>query len=194
MSYATHIDRISSRISQFVGVFYNMNKIVPRRILLLLYFSFILPHLTLHIEIWGAAPDCYINKLAIRQNKLLRAILNVDFENGRPLVETLEMYRNLGVLTLRNLFKLQLFRFMVNVINGNMPYFFNLLLRPHISTHNYHTRTRAFRHPLIVCEVERRAITHQMVILYDQTSPDSYFGSSVHVAVCKFKKALLSNQ
>lgn len=83
---------LASKNKNKVGIFCNLNTIVPRRTLLLLCFYFILPHLTLHIVMWGAAPDCYINKLAIKQTKLLPAILNVDFENGKPLVETLEMY------------------------------------------------------------------------------------------------------
>ena len=109
MSFSNHIDKVCTRVSQYIGVFYNLNKIMPREILMLLYHSFILPHLTLHIVIWGAAPEVHINKLKVKQNKLLRAILGVEIINGIPQERTVNMYNNLGVLTVNNLFKLYLF-------------------------------------------------------------------------------------
>lgn len=106
---------------------------------------------------------------------------------GNPSLRHWKCIEIYGVLILRNLSKLQLFRFIVNVITDNMPYFLNVLLRPHLPTHIYHTRTRAFRHPLIICELVRRAITHQMVLLHYQTS-ELYLGSSAHSAVGRFKE------
>ena len=140
----------------------------------MLYFAFIVPHLTLHIEIWGAAPECHVKKLATRQNKLLRAILGVGLENGIPTMGTDEMYRSLSVLTLKSLFRLKLFRLLVSLLNGQLPSFYDILLRPILSSHDYNTRARDYRHPLLVCEVERRAITHQLVALYEETPSELY--------------------
>ena len=60
MSYARHIDKVCTRVSQYTGVFYHLNKILPRNVLMLLYHSHIVPHISLHIEIGGAAPERYI--------------------------------------------------------------------------------------------------------------------------------------
>ena len=84
MSYSSQIDRICTKISQYIGVFYNLNRILPKHILILLYHTFILPHLMLHIILWGTAPEVYINKLRVKQNKLLRAILSIEVLNGVP--------------------------------------------------------------------------------------------------------------
>ena len=94
MTYSSHIDRICTKVSQYIGVFYNLTKILPKDILLLLYHAFILPHLTLHIVLWGTAPEVYIKKLRIKQNKLLRAILDVEVVNGVPHQRTVDMYNN----------------------------------------------------------------------------------------------------
>ena len=99
MSFGPHIDKICTQISQYTGIFFNLNKSLPRHVLVLLYNSFILPHLILHIEMWGAAPNCYINKLAVKQNKLLRPLLGVELLNGVPLIRTADMYRSLKILT-----------------------------------------------------------------------------------------------
>ena len=169
MSFSNHIERVCTRISQYIGVFYNLNRILPSDILLLLYHAFILPHLVLHIVIWGASPEVYISKLRIKQNKLLRAILGVEVINGIPQERTMVMYEKLGVLTISNLFKSYLFKFLNQLLNGSLPYFYDLLLRPLLSTHNYSTRTGKFRNPLVVCEVVRRAIAHQIILIYDET-------------------------
>ena len=150
MSYGLHIDRVLTRISRFIGIFHCLNKMLPLSVLMLLYHSLVVPHMFLHIELWGAAQDTYINKLAIKQNKVLRAILGVVVVNGRPAVQTISMYKNLNVLTLRNIFNLQLFKFLISLLKGELPLFYDLLLQPLHSLHQYHTRGSIFRHPLLI--------------------------------------------
>ena len=193
MSYSSHIDRICIKISQFIGVFYNLNKILPKDVLLLLYHTFILPHLMLHIVLWGKAPEVHLNKVKVKQNKLLRAILNVEMVNGVPQQGSMSMYNELGLLTVDNLFKYQLFRFLNLLLNGTLPSFYNLLLRPLLSVHTYSTRTRRFRHPPLVCEVERRAVAHQLVIMYDEIDLN-LFSFHIHRSLRLYKKFLLSEQ
>ena len=169
MCFASHIDKISSQVSRFSGVFYSLCKIFRRRLLIPLYFTFILPHLSLHIKIWGAALDCHFRKLAVWQNQKLRTILAIGYIDFIPSVRTGEMYRNLKVLTVKNLFKLQLLKFMVVLLNDELPIFYDMILRPLVLPHGYNTRTRKFRHPLLSCEVERRARAHQIMLLYEET-------------------------
>ena len=147
MCFSFHIERVSTRISQFSGVFYQLNKVLPRHILMMIYFAFILPHLILHIEIWGSAPECHLRKIMVKQNQLLRAILGVAFVNGRPNIGTDDLYRQCNVLSVRNIFKVQLFKFMVLLLRGELPQLYDLLLRPHILPHRYNTRSLLFRHP-----------------------------------------------
>ena len=194
MSFSSHIDKVCTRVSQYIGVFYNLNKFLPRDVLLLLYHAFILPHLTLHIVIWGAAAEVHIGKLRVKQNKLLRAILGVESINGIPQERTITMYNRLGVLTVDNLFKLYLFRFLNLLMNGSLPYFYDLLLRPLLSTHNYNTRGGRFRHPLVICEVERRAMAHQLVLMNEEIQPDLVEGPAIKSVLKKYKRFLLSNQ
>ena len=194
MSYSCHIENISTRISQYIGIFYNLNKILPRGVLLLLYHSFVLPHLTLHILLWGSAPDVYINKLKVKQNKLLRAILDVEVLNGIPQVRSLEMYNTLGLLTVNNLVKFQLFKFLNSLLNGTLPAFYDLILRPLLITHEYNTRTGDYRHPLVVCDVEKRAVAHQLILMYDDVHEDIDNDLSAYTLLKRYKKYLFENQ
>ena len=147
----------------------------------------------LHIVLWGTAPEMYLSRIRIKQNKLLRAILKVEVINGVPQQRTVTMYSGLGLLTLNSLFKLQLFRFLNLLLNGCLPNFYDLLMRPLLSTHNYGTRARRFRHPLVVCEVERRAVAHQLVLMYD-TIGEGFYDACIPKALKKYKRFLLNEQ
>ena len=134
-----------------------------------------------------------MNKLLIKQNKILRAILNIGYVNGIPTTGTRNMYKELNILNVKQLFKLQLFKFMMQLINGELPYLYELILLPYVSQHGYLTRAGPFRHPLLTCEIERRGLSHQITILYDETPVNDYRNVNIKTAVSKYKKYLLNS-
>ena len=162
----------------------------------MLYSSFVLPHVMLHIEIWGAAPAVYMRKLEIKNNMLLRSILGVKYLNGIPVLDTASMYKQLGVLNVNNVFKLRMFKFLVSLLKGFSSDFYDLLLRPYLFTHRYATRGSLLRHPLAACEVERRSIAYQLVCLHDDVSTFliDIDDKSLKTLVKTFKKHILSTQ
>ena len=160
---------------------------------MMLYNCFVRPHLMLHIEVWGAAPDCHLNKLSVRQNKLLRAILGVKTVNFVPVVPTTDMYKTLNILTIRNLFKFYMFKFLISLLNGFLPYFYDTLLQPLEVQHIYDTRNRRFYHPFITNEVVRRSVAPQLVKLYESVPPDILL-CSTPIALKKYKGFLLDSQ
>ena len=117
--------------------------------MLLLYNTFALPHLILHIELWGAAPRWHLSQIIIKQNKLLRSMLGVVVINGIPTMHTADMFRELNILNIENLFKLYLFKFLILMQSGLLPKFYDLLLRPLERSHNYSTRAGPLRHPML---------------------------------------------
>ena len=165
MSFAEHIDNAVNRISRFSGIFYNLKFILPVSILKMLFRSFVMPHLLLHIEIWGSAPCVHMNKLDIKVNNLLRIMLGVRYVEGRPMMDTSDMYNRLGLLRLKNIYRLRMFRLLASLLKGYFPEFYDLFLRPYLSAHNYGTRGNAFRHPLVVCGVEQRGVSSQLISL-----------------------------
>ena len=120
--------------------------------------------------------------------------MGVEIVNGIPVMHTVDMYRELNVLTLRNLFKLYLFKFMVLMQSGLLPSFYELLLQPLEINHGYNTRSNNLRHPMLTNEVERRAIAHQVVILRESLPPDLSIEATPGVSFSEYKKYLLANQ
>ena len=150
----------------------------------------------MHIEIWGAAPAVHVSKLDIKINMLLRSILGVRYVEGRPTLDTTSMYKQLGILRLKSVFKLRLFSLLASLLNGSRPELFELLLSPYLRTHNHRTRNRMFRVPLVSGEVERRAPSYQMIKLYDDIPARfcTIDGNTLNKLVRDFKKYLFSIQ
>ena len=65
-------------------------------------------------------------------------------------------------------FKIRLHSLLVSLLNGSLPDHSNLFLAPYLTAHNYATRSRIFRTPLVSCEVERRAVSYQLMRLYEE--------------------------
>ena len=195
MSFANHINSVVKRISRFVGTFHCLRAFVPKPVMIMLYSSFVLPHLLLHIEVWGASPAVYMSRLEIKINTLLRTILGVRYIEGRPILDTTLMYKQLGILKIKSVFKYRLLGLLISILNGTRPDFYDLLLAPALSVHGYGTRNRNFRIPLVSCEVEQRALTYQLIRLYEEVPPQFIDVTiTANTLLRNFKKYILLEQ
>ena len=141
----------------------------------------------------GRAPASHLNILTVRVNNLLRVIQGVTTVNGRPTVSNDDLYKQLGLLKLKSVFKYNLFRFLRLLVDGELPEFWNLLMSEYISPHSYNTRQLRFRHPALVCEIERRALSHQLILLYESI-PRGILEMSPGASLKAFKKSLMETQ
>ena len=87
LSWKFHINLICSKISKTVGVIAKLRHYVPRKILLTLYNSLILPYISFGLSAWGQAAKCHLDKLLKLQKRAIRFIYFVDFQSSAiPLV------------------------------------------------------------------------------------------------------------
>ena len=120
LNYSKHINNTTLTISRIMGTFTCLRQIVPRNILIKLYFTLIYPRLINHITVWGSAPPSHLRILVIRLNDILRTILGVIWVNNRPVVSNQELYRELNVLRLSNIFKLNLYKLLRLILDGRI--------------------------------------------------------------------------
>ena len=193
MNFSKHINNLSLKVSQITGTFTCLRTVVPRNILIKLYFALVFPHLNGNIIVWGSAPPSHLKCLTVRVNNLLRTILGVTWENGRPSMGTNEMYRETGLLKLSNIYKLNLYKFLRLLLDGQLPEFWELLMAKYITAHDYNTRQIRFRHPNIYSEVERRALSYQLIMLLEELPP-TVLEMSFQSSIRQFKRALLASQ
>ena len=193
LCFSRHISNISLNVSRITGSISNLRSILPIQILVKLYYALAYPHISNHIVVWGSAPTCHIKNLTVRVNNLLRIILGIIKVNGRPTVSNAELYKQLGLLNLKNVYQFNLFKLLRLLLDGKLPEFWNMLLSENITSHNYNTRQLRFRHPALVCEIERRALPHQLIVLYESI-PRNMLETGFIASLKLYKKSLLDNQ
>ena len=112
--------------------------------------------------------------------------------NGRPLATIWELYERLELLNLDSLFKYNLYKFLRLMLEGKLPDFMDLLT-DHVTVHTYNIRQKRYSHPALSCEVERRALPHQLVILYESL-PDDVLILAMNTSLRRFKTRLYETQ
>ena len=193
LSFTKHISKVALNVSRVTGMVMCVRDFFPRSILIRLYYALALPHVNLHLEIWGAAPAYQINMLGIKINNLLRSIFGIHRVNGIPTMGADEMYRTFGMMRLGSLFKLKLFKLLYSLLTGRCPDLFQVLLQPYVTSHSYATRGGLFRHPNITCEIEKRFLSYQLITLYEQL-PDGVFDRSLSASSALVRQFLMNNQ
>ena len=193
LNYSKHISNTALTISRITGTFSGLRQIVSREILIKLYYALVYPHLCNHITVWGSAPPSHLKILVVRTNNTLRTILGVLWENNRPVLSNDELYRKLNLLKLNNIFRLNLYKLLRLLLDGELPKFWQLLLANYVTRHEYNTRGVRFRHPNIVCELERRALSYQLILMLDNL-PSYFLETNFKTSLRHFKRALLEEQ
>ena len=193
LSFSSHISKVALNLSRITGTFINLRSFLPIPILIKLYYALAFPHIQNHIVVWGSAPASHLKSLTVRINNMLRIIQGVTRVNGRPTIGNDELYNRLGLLKLKSVFQLNLFKLLRLLLDGKLPEFFNILLSMYIAPHNYNTRHIRFRHPALVCEVERRALSHQLILLHEHI-PRNILEGNPGTSLKLYKRLLIENQ
>ena len=193
LNFTKHISNVALNVSRITGTMVNLRTIIPTQTLVKLYYALAYPHISNHIVVWGAAPPSQLKDLLVRINNMLRIILGVMKINGRPTMSNKELFKQLGLLNLTSIYKYNLFELLKLLLDGKLPEFWNLLMAPYVASHTYSTRQIGLRHPALVCEVERRALSHQLILLYENV-PRNILECDYTTALKQFKKFLSDSQ
>ena len=165
MNWNKHIQKISTKVSQKVGIINKLKSFLSVKILLLLYNSLILPHLHYCLLAWGQK----LERLSNIQKRAARIITNSGFNaHSEPI------FKGLKLLKLGDIYKLQLLKFYYKLKNDKLPLYFNSIpLFTNETIHNYNTRRRC---NMFITRTSRlyttQGIRHQLVHVLNDT-PDS---------------------
>lgn len=66
---------VKSKVSRGIGIINKAKRVFDKRSLTTLYHSFIYPHLSCCIEVWGKAAEIHISKLLKLQKRVMRNIM-----------------------------------------------------------------------------------------------------------------------
>ena len=116
LTWQTHINEISKRISRVIGLLYKMQNILPKNILLSLYNTLILPHINYCILSWGKKSD----SILLLQKRAIRAIASAGYRaHSEPL------FKIYNVLKVTDIYQQRLLIFYYKILNNVISANFN---------------------------------------------------------------------
>ena len=112
-----HICHVNNTIRRKIGALFKVRDYVPKHILSLLYKSFIQPHISYGLEVWGNTFHSYLHCILLSQKMAMRAITHSHFrDHSAPL------FHELGILDIFKLHKLLTCIFIYDLIHNNLPH------------------------------------------------------------------------
>ena len=120
LKWHDHITYICRKISKFSGLFYRIRHVATTKILLMLYYALVYPHLQYNIIDWGCACKTHLAPLQVIQNKILRCISHTKIKQSLS-----PKYKQMKILKLYDIHKMELAKFMYKLKNQLLPENFN---------------------------------------------------------------------
>ena len=136
LKYKDHLHYLKPKVAKTIGIINKVEYKLPQPTLHNLYYTFIYPHLTYGIEIWGSCPASYSDPLYKLQKKALRIITH-----SHPHAHSRELFIHLKVLPLQDIYLQAVMIFMFKITNHLYPHdlFQNMFHLTH-ERHPYQTR------------------------------------------------------
>ena len=112
LNWSSHVTHLSMQLARYSGMFYRLRKLVPPYILRTLYYSMVHSRVQYVIILWGSTFHSTLRELEVRLNDIVRTMTGRrKFDHVSPL------YKNLSLLKLQDIYKLELAKFMYPLIN-----------------------------------------------------------------------------
>ena len=166
LSWQTHIDYISKKVSKSIGILYRLSKFLNKSSLLSLYYSLIYPYYIYCNEVWGLEYITNQRKLLILQKRALRIICNKSrLEHTDPL------FKECNILKLNDINTSLITNFMFKFYHKDLPNTFDDMFTFNRSVHVHYTRQCKELHvPIIHSNLVKMSIRYIGVITWNKAS------------------------
>ena len=135
LTWKSHIDCVSKTLSRNIGIMNKLKHFIPDRIMYTLYCTLVLPYLNYGLIIWGNTCKTYLSKLVKLQKWAIRTVSNSHYRShSRPL------FARYNVLTVEDMYTLELGVFMYKYSIGDLPSAFSGYFTKRSDIHDYPTR------------------------------------------------------
>ena len=120
LTWKSHIHNVARKVSKAVGIIYKSSFCLDNSSLRILYFSLIYPYLFYCVSVWASTYPSNLRRLITLQKHVIRIISRTAFD-----AHTDPLFKNLKILNLESIYKLQIGKFMYQYRSGLLPYSFN---------------------------------------------------------------------
>ena len=154
LTWEKHINTMSKKFSKVCGMIHKLRHYVPLSTLKLIYFSMFHSQIQYSLLNWGRTAKNHLRKLEVLQNNILRACLFLP--RNYP---TTSLYSKLKVLKIKDMFQMEIAKFMYKFNNQMLLSFFDSYFVKPDKVHNYNTIDKKvatnFINPLLVRKLVR---------------------------------------
>ena len=117
LMWKSQIQNINKCIRRKIGLLFTLRHYVPRYIPLLLYKSFIQPHMFYGIEVWGSCYKSHLNCIFLAQKMAMRAMTFSPLRTSSK-----SLFVDLKVLDIYKLFEFSVSTFVFDLQKGHLPH------------------------------------------------------------------------
>ena len=123
LSFKYHIEELTKKVARAIGVLYKIKPFVSAKILTNIYYAIIYPFLLYGVVVWGNASNVLLKPIHILQKTFVRMATNNDtyFTIHRGLAHTPPLFNQLNLLTIYDIFKLQVAKLVYESVNDIGP-------------------------------------------------------------------------
>ena len=116
LSWKSHIEMVSNKISKVTCILYRLKNVFPESVLFVLYNSLIVSYINYGLLLWGV----HFHRLNSLQKKALRFMTNSSY-----LAHTIPLLIKYGLLNVGDMYKLKLLKFYYKLSYDLLPPYFN---------------------------------------------------------------------
>ena len=136
LSFKKHVNNLKARLNSLVGASYSLKNILSLNAARSFYHGMAASLINYLIVIWGGIGKSSINSLQVAQNRIIRNLFGNKIEHNH----TSDIYAYLKLLNIENSYKLELGKFMFNILYLNKYPIMKRVLDGLSWSHNYNTR------------------------------------------------------
>ena len=116
LTWKDHLSYISNKLAKSISILHRVKWTLDSRGLRLLYYTLVLPYISYCAIIWGNTYYTNVLPIFTKQNKAIRIISNVKYND-----HTSKLFCNLNILTIFQLVKLQTCIMMYKAFSNKLP-------------------------------------------------------------------------
>ena len=150
LNWNYHIQHVAKKIGRGIGILVRLRQYLNPSMLKNIYYCLVYSHLSYGIHVWGSAGLSFLNPLNVLQKKAVRVLSNERhfqiYGNPGPLVASSPLFKNLELLKLNDIFKLNIVKFIYETLCFESPEnFWNWFQYTH-DIHAYSTKSSSVIH------------------------------------------------
>ena len=138
ITWKEQVYHVVNKLANAARILSKMRHYVNKKTLVKLYYSFAYSHLKYGILAWGTAANNLLQKVQVVQNRIIRIM---EFKSLADCVTMNTLYKSLNILRLKDIFELEIAKFMHSFHHNKIPENFNSYFRTASQQHTHLTRS-----------------------------------------------------